>query len=273
MKKQEKNNGVFIVVLLLIITGIVFLFPKISDYLYKTSIPTIKSNEESKKEEKKEVTDEVIESIHFPKMRNSAYSEFTYYSKDTFKVSDMSNNDILYNAFLDLYEGNIVDSLYYSECSNVSKEFNPNYIELRVKNILGKNVEYELNDFTVPSDSNSNYTGLWHFNGNVFYYGGMCTLDENSTRYYDLEKLIEAKYDNDDIVLTYYVAFAKVIGDNYTIYSDALMTQEIANGTGDYNSAFNSLDTNKLKKYQYRFKKTLCSYDEYCLYEGKWLNV
>ena len=37
-------------------------------------------------------------------------------------------------------------------------------------------------------------------------------------------------------------------------------------------NTFKSLDKKQKKIYKYTFKNTLCSYDEYCLYEGKWVN-
>ena len=73
----------------------------------------------------------------------------------------------------------------------------------------------------------------------------------------------------------YYVGFAKVVDNNYTIYSDANMTNELTKGTfttlEDLNTVFKNINKENKKIYKYTFKNTLCSYNEYCLYEGKWI--
>lgn len=272
MNKNEKSNGVLLVVLLFIGVILVFFFPKIHNILYKTSLPKIEPVKNEDQPAKKELTDEDISEIHSPIMRTSSYSEFTYYSLDTFKIEDMSNQDILYNAFNDMYEGNIVNSNYDSACSEFNKEFNSKYIDLRIKNILGRNLKYDLEDFNVPIDSSSKYSGSWIYRDNKFYYNGLCDTSTSSVRMYDVQTMIDAKYDGDDIIITYYVGFVKAEGGSYTIYSDPNMTQVIGNGEGDnYQSAFDNLDNSLKKKYQYTYKNTLCTYDEYCLYEGKWM--
>lgn len=271
MNKNNSNNR-FLIILLFVGVIIVFFFPMIHNFFYKVSMPKIEKSKEEVKEDKKELTEEILAEIHTPKMRNSAYSDFTYYSLDKFKITDMSNQDILLNAFLDVYEGNIIDSGHSSSCSATNKEISSKYINLRVKNILGRNLKYTLEDFYVPEDSNSKYTGNWIYSNDTFYYNGLCSSNASSVRMYDIETRIDAKYDNDDILVTYYVGFVKYDGDNYTIYSDALMTNEIGSGTGsDYKTVFDNLDNNLKKKYEYRYKNTLCTYDEYCLYEGRWL--
>ena len=101
MKKKE-NNSVVLIILLFIGVVLVFLFPKIHEYLNKVNLPEIEKSNTQNSEEKRELTREMLEEIHSPIMRSSAYQENTYYSLDTFKITDMSNQDILYNAFLEL---------------------------------------------------------------------------------------------------------------------------------------------------------------------------
>ena len=167
---------------------------------------------------------------------------------------------------------------FNGNCTNVSKQFNQDYIELRIKNILGKNIKYNLENFYVPEDANSNYKGNWSYdrNNSRFIYNGLCNSKATNTKYYNLEELIKSEYDNNDIVVYYYVGFAKVVNNNYTIYKDAKMTEELSNGTftslDDLNNTFKSLNKNNKKIYKYTFKDTVCSYNEYCLYEGKWVN-
>lgn len=272
MKDNNKNNGVFLVIILFIGVILVFFFPLIHSFLYKVSVPKIEESKKENIEKKKELTEETLSEIHTPKMRISSYSNFTYYSLDKFKISDMSNQDILVNAFLDMYDGNIINSSHISSCSSMNKEFNSKYIALRTKNILGRNLEYKLENFYVPEDSGSKYTGNWIYSEGIFYYDGLCTSNSKDIKMYDIETKIDAKYVNDDIVITYYVGFVKASGDSFTIYSDSSMTNEIGNGVGtDYKSVFDSIDNSLKKKYQYTYKNTLCTYDEYCLFEGKWI--
>ena len=273
MEKKEKANT-FLIVLFIIILIVVLLFPKIYGFIQKSSLPKIKKVEIEDKKEEKVIDADVLETVHFPIMRNSIYDANTYYSLDTFTINNMSNQDILYNAFMDIYEGNITNSSVGAKCSNISKEFNEDYLILRIKNILGKNVNYTLEDFYVPEDSDSSYTGSWIYNGSKYVYDGLCSSKATNTKYYNLEEQIKAEFDGDDIVIYYYVGFAKVDGNNYTIYKDANMTEEIDTGTfvnvDQLKDIFKGLSGKKI--YRYTFKDTLCSYNDYCLYEGKWVN-
>lgn len=282
MKKNKKdnkeNNTIFIIILFAVVIILVLFLPKIYNLIETIKLPEVENKEELKKEDSKEISEEVLETIHYPKMRNSIYDSNTYYSLDKFTISNMSNNDILYNAFLDIYEGNMTSSGNIGRCSNVSKEFSRDYMELRVKNILGKNVNYTLDSFYVPEDSDSNYKGIWEYDSGSlkFIYNGLCESKITNTKYYNLEELIKAEYEKTDIAVYYYVGFAKVVDNNYYIYSDANMTKEINKGTftnvEDLNNIFKSINKKDKKIYKYIFKNDLCSYNEYCLYEGKWVN-
>lgn len=277
-KKSEKNNSLFIIILFAVILVLVLFLPKIYEFIETERLPEVEKTEEKEEIKETKVDEETLESIHFPIMRNSIYDSNTYYSLETFTISNMSNNDILYNAFMDIYEGNMTSSNITGSCTSISKQFNVDYLELRIKNILGKNVKYNLESFYVPEDSNSNYKGTWVYDSSYsrFVYNGLCFSKATNTKYYNLEELISAKYEDSDIVVNYYVGFAKVVGNNYVIYSDANMTKEIHSGTftslEDLNNIFKSINKNNKKIYKYTFKNTLCSYNEYCLYEGKWVN-
>lgn len=277
-KKSEKNNSLFIIILFAVILVLVLFLPKIYEFIETERLPEVEKTEEKEEIKETKVDEETLESIHFPIMRNSIYDSNTYYSLETFTISNMSNNDILYNAFMDIYEGNMTSSNITGSCTTTPKQFNVDYLELRIKNILGKNVKYNLESFYVPEDSNSNYKGTWVYDSSYsrFVYNGLCSSKATNTKYYNLEELISAKYEDSDIVVNYYVGFAKVVGNNYVIYSDANMTKEIHSGTftslEDLNNIFKSINKNNKKAYKYTFKNTLCSYNEYCLYEGKWVN-
>ena len=277
-KKKEKNNNLFIIILFLVILVLVLFLPTIHKFIEQQKLPDIQKTENKNDEENKEISEDILETIHYPIMRNSIYDSNTYYSLDVFTISNMSNNDILYNAFVDIYEGNITSSNIQGNCTNTYKEFNQDYIELRIKNILGKNINYTLDTFYVPEDSNSNYKGNWSYDSlnSRFIYNGLCESKVTNTTYYNLEELIKYEYDNYDIVVYYYVGFAKIIDNNYTIYKDVNMTEELSKGifttVDDLNNIFKSINKENKKIYKYTFKNTLCSYNEYCLYEGKWVN-
>ena len=277
-KKEEKNSVLFIIILFAVVLVMVLFLPKIYSFIEQQKLPEVEKTEKDTKEEKKEITEEILESVHYPIMRNSVYDSNTYYSLDTFTISNMSNSDILYNAFMDIYEGNITSLNTTGTCTNNSKQFNVDYIELRIKNILGKNINYNLETFYVPEDADSNYTGTWTYDSSNsrFVYNGLCGSKATNTKYYDLEQLIKVEYEKKDIAAYYYVGFAKVEGSNYTIYKDANMTTELNKGTftsvEDLNNVFENINKDNKQIYKYTFKNTLCSYNEYCLHEGKWIN-
>ena len=281
MKKVEevKDNGNLVVIISLIVVVILVLFfPSIYNYIETAKLPKIEKDDIEETNDKKMVDDEVLSNLHYPIMRSDMYDFNTYYSLSEFKISDMSNNDILLNAFLDIYEGNMTPYNGWVACSNDSKQFDVNYLELRIKNILGKNITYALEDFYVPEGLNTKYAGNWtyDFNNSRYIYNGLCNSNIGKTRYNDLLQFIKAEYNGSDVIVYYYVGFSKLEGNNYTIYSDAKMTNLISSGTlvtGDELSyIFNELDNTVKNIYKYTFKNSLCSYNEYCLYKGEWID-
>lgn len=280
MQKNNENNGVFMIVLLGIGAILVFFFfPKIYDFMNSQTVPKIENFETEEKEEIKKIDDSILETIHYPLMRTSIYDVSTYYSLDKFTINDLSNNDILLNAFLDIYEGNMTSYESKGWCTNISKQFNKNYIELRIKNILNNKLNYTLDNFYVPEDLETNYSGTWNYDSlnNRFIYVGLCTSRATNIKYYNLEELIKIEYNkDDDIDAYYYVGFAKVEGNNYIIYKDPQMTIELTKGVfttkEDLDNIYKNINKNNKNIYKYTFKNTLCSYNEYCLYEGKWVN-
>jgi len=264
MENKQKNTLMW--VLLGVAIVVVFLFPKIYSLVTKLTLPKVEKSKPETKEEVKKVTDEVISDIHFPLMRNSKYSKDTYYSLDVFTSSNMSDADKLLSAFLKLEKINIVNNTFKST-----------YMDLLIDNVLGKNIEYNLGGFYVPIDSNVDYKGYWNYNPNngLFIYQGGNNGANTSIEYYNLEQKIKAEYDKRDIIIYYYVSFATLQDKNYKIYSDPAMTDLIAEGTLENNTlddVFVNIDNKKKKIYKYVFKDTICSYSEYCLYEGKWVN-
>lgn len=284
-KKNNQNNNMFLYVVIAIVIISVFLLPFLYDYIEKSKLPKVSDDlnnvdYDKDKEEDKVIDEDVLEIIHYPKMRSSMYSTNTYYSLDTFTVNDLSNKDILLNAFLAIQDvsANIKKYDGYASCTTNPKQFSDEIMSLRIKNVLNKNLTYTLEDFYVPEDSLSKYVGDWTYDKNkrIFIYKGLCRTGKTSTTYHDLEQQIKIEYQNDDIVAYYYVGFAKVLNNQYTIYSDALMQNEIGSGTlnniDELNDIFKSIDNNNKRVYKYTFKDTLCTYNEYCLYKGEWTN-
>ena len=278
--EQNNKNGILIIILLAIVAILVLFFPKIYNLVMQVSMPKIDEKIDKETEKKKEINEEILETIHYPKMRNGLYNPNTYYSKNVFTINDLSNNDILYNAFLDIYEGNMTSYEGVGSCTSVSKQFNVDYIKLRIKNILSKNINYSLTDFNVPEGLDTKYPGTWVYDAlsSRYLYKGLCTSSATTTKYYNLEQLIKLEYaDNQsDILAYYYVGFAKVEGSSYIIYKDVNMKEELTKGTfssvENLNQAYKSLNNKNKKIYRYTFKNSLCSYNEYCLYEGRWVN-
>lgn len=273
---MKKNKNIFIWFLLVVVLVAILLMPKIYEVIEKNKLPIVEDHEKEKEEEKI-IDQETLDSLKYPIMRNSKYERNTYYSLDVFNISNMSNNDILYNAYMDIEEV-VMDSLgKLGSCTNVSKQLDAKYIELRIKNILGKNIDYTLTNFYVPEDADNNYKGNWIYDSanSKYIYDGLCTSKVTNDTYYNLEQFIKAEYNKNDIIVYYYVGFAKITGDSYTIYSDAKMTDVLSSGTGtieQVNSLFEEMDNKNKKIYKYIFKDNICSYNEYCLYEGKWIN-
>lgn len=274
---MEKNKNAFVWVLLGVVLVIVLFMPKIYRLIENKKLPEVEEIVEEKIEQKKEVDKDVLDSLYFPIMRNSKYESNTYYSLDTFKVSNMSNQDILYNAFMHIEEIVMDSNGVKGTCTTLSKQFDSKYLNLRIKNVLGKNVKYTLSNFYVPEDSNSNYKGDWTYDSvnSRYVYNGICSTKTTNTAYYNLEQFIKAEYNKNDIIVYYYVGFAKIEGESYTIYSDAKMTNVLSSGKGtidQVNELFEQMNNKDKKIYKYTFKNSLCSYNDYCLYEGKWIN-
>ena len=282
--KEEKNTDsnptipaldpkIMLIILLLIVAFVVAM-----PLVYKVSKKPKKvvGYVPQEKKEEKVVNEDVLEIMHYPIMRSSKYNSFSYYSKNKFKVSDMSNNDILANAFLDIYDSMIKPSNFGGSCTNTYKQFDGAYIKLRISNILGKDINYKLENFYVSEDSNTNYKGEWVYNqaNDIFIYNGLCSSKATNTIYYDLTESIKVEFNEDDLLAYFYVNPVKVENNTYTIYKDYSMTDVLDTGSySDYDSLVNIYSTLKKDKiYKYTFKDDICSYGEYCVYEGEWVD-
>lgn len=287
---MEKKNLILLFVIFALIGLLILFMPQIYNFtqsLESNSEPKPEVIEESKNEEVEKITmdSEIVSELTYPVMRNDLYSSDSYYQLSSMLVTDMTNNDILYNAFIDLYEGYLKDHSTVG-CASNSKEFSASYLESRIKNVIGRNVDYTNETFIVPSsNSSTEYVGEWRYNeaSDSYIYYGDCNTVVRNTMYYDLTKLVNLETENENSILYlyYYVAFAKIeknqVDYTYTIYSDANMEKEIKSGNinsiEEINSVYEEyLKENPVRMYKYTFKKGLCTYDNYCFYKGEWVN-
>ena len=227
--QNNNKNGILIIVLLAVVAILVLFFPKIYGFVNSFSMPKVEKIEVKEETKEEEISEDILEIVHFPLMRTSIYNKDTYYLLDKFTIKNLSNNDILLNAFLDVYEGNMTSYEGVGACTNISKQFNKDYMELRIKNIVSNKLEYKLENFYVPEDLDTKYTGTWNYDSynNRFVYVGLCSSKATNTKYYNLEQQIKMEKNKSNLDIYYYVGFAKVEGNNYVIYKDAKMTEEI----------------------------------------------
>lgn len=280
---EKKKNILFII--LIIIIGIVILFmPNIYKYFNTkpvTNVEDINEDEEDKKVEKLTIDSDTIKNLKYPIMRYGIYNKNSYYAKSNFKISDLTNEEILINAFVDIYSGNINDyNGIKPSCATEAKELKTTYISSRIRNILSNNLKYNNSNFNVPELPNySKYLGEWKYNSqtNTYIYYGTCNK-VSGIKYYDLKVLdrLETKNNNFELIIYAYMGFANVNNNKYVIYSDVSMSNKILEGNfttlDSLNQDFkNYLKKNKTKQYKFIFKKGICSYGDYCLSEGAWV--
>lgn len=268
MRIKRGTIILIITCIFIVVLGIISM-PQIYKIL-NTSEVDVKDNKKSKNDTntKEEINkdSEIVSTLVYPIMHNDVSVTDNYYKNESIKVSDLSNNDILYNAFLNIYSG------YINNDSVIS--FDSNYLVSRIENIFGPKTGYNIVDFTVPSGSLSEYTGVFNYDSTTKKYTFNKIDNTNNTIYYDVKSIYDASSPNDNTITTSFnVAFVKIENNKYILYKDYNYTDEIS--SGDFTSMdalenmLTTLDTNK---YQYTFRKDTCNYDSYCFYEGKWLN-
>lgn len=279
---MKKENVILIIVcVIIVILGLIFM-PSIYNYINERNLNNNEINVETEIEKEKEdvkenitLKSEILKELVYPIMHNDNNTKDTYYSLNRISVLNLSNNDILYNAFLQIYPG-YFEKVGSLGCTNNSIKFSANYIDLRIQNIFGNKVKYNLTDFKVPTGSFSDYIGTFKydsFNKQFIYYGN-CENTNKNTKYYDVGSIYDVSLSDNKNTLHvyYYVAFVKVENGKYTLYSDYNYTKEISSGNFESLEKISSMISKlKVNKYEYTFKKDICNYDSYCFYEGKWM--
>ena len=268
MRIKRGTIILIITCIVIVILGIISM-PQIYKMLNTSGVDVVENNTSKKDNDTKEEISkdsEVVSTLVYPVMHNDISITDSYYKNDSIKISDLSNNDILYNAFLNIYPG------YINSDNSIS--FDSNYLISRIENIFGPKTGYNLVDFTVPSGSLSEYTGVFNYDSATKRYTFNKIDNTNNILYYDVKSMYDASSPNENTITTSFdIAFVKIENNKYTLYKDYNYTDEIS--SGDYTSMEsleNMLTTLDTKKYQYTFRKDTCNYDSYCFYEGKWLN-
>lgn len=300
-KGQSNSKGSMVVMLvcLVIIAITVYSFPYVYRFLTNASTKPDKldsSNTSSNDKpvyEKITVESKILNKFTYPIMRNSQYEKNSYYQKDSITMSEFSNNDILYNAFIHVYTGSIAPYTggyagKHCVTPNTQRTINPKYLEARIENLFSRNTKYKHATFTVPStNKDTEYVGTWVYDTQLnmyVYYGDCVGVKPSTVSYYDLKHIYDASGNSNNTVIEvmYYMGFAAVNGNTkeYTIYSDANMTDVLTNGVLTTNDSSKELETifndyvsgkHQAKSYKYTFSSNNCSYQDYCFEKGEWV--
>ena len=288
----KSSAGLFFVCAIMIIVAIILL-PKIKKLVDKDDKPTPISNKTEEKVEETKLEKFTLESdevmnVVYPVLHTNSASKNTYLKLDKITTKNISNNDILYNGLIDVYEGNMAPykgSYSGSYCGSKSQKVSLDYryVELRIEGKFNKTVSYKPKDIIVPvNNPKTKYVGTWKYNSKAktYIYYGACNQKSSNILYYDINsaydvdnKLIDEKQKIIEMYLYNYIGFAAVNTSTkaYTIYSDANYTQKVTSGvlkTNNYEKELNQIVSNigkdKLNKYLYTFSNGNCPYREYC---------
>lgn len=287
VKTADAASPILLIIIPLLIALAIFVLPKVYNHFSKdVKQEEIIENKDNKEENKEVITysfdDKIVKELPYPIMRNNIHSEVSYYQVDSITMSEFSNNDILYNAFLDVYSGNIAT---YTEgydgtfcgSADMKKTFNAKYIDARINNLFTKNTLYTHSDFVVPDTADTIYKGLWKYdavNNRYIYYGNCSVIEYTPGIYYDIlipEKISNTE-DGETIYIEYKIGFVKELNGNYEVYSDPNYTNLIKSGVKeteiDFKVILKDLD---LATYKYTFSKEDCAYSDFCFVSGEFL--
>lgn len=294
---SSKSSIVLLVVSAVVIAVTIFCFPAIGRFIDNVTVKrekipkTTNSNSNEPTYEKITVDSKVLSNFTYPIMRNSEYSKTSYYQKDSITMSEFSNNDILYNAFVHVYTGSIATyngSYGANYCGKgIRKMVNEKYLTARIENSYSRKTNYKHATFVVPStNKDTQFVGTWYYDSKLkayIYYGDCNPIEPTNILYYDLTDMYDANGNSNNTVIdvSYHIAFAEVNASSrqYKIYNDASMTNVISSGeltTNDYEKELNQIfkDLSKdsqVKSYKYTFSTADCAYQDYCFEKGEWI--
>lgn len=293
---KSGGNKLLLLICAIIMMVSIFFFPKISKGFEKYRNSRVKTTVDVEEEKEKEYPKLTLESketsnLKYPIMHIDHGVKDTYHSKESVKISDFSNNDILYNALADAYEGNMAKytgSYNGNYCGSDTNKvsINARYLKLRIENLYNRKTKYTLTDFVVPlTSTKSKYVGTWKYNqasDSYIYYGDCNSKTLPNVLYYDIRVPYEASSSDKNIELYVYnyIVFAMVnkVNNTYILYSDANYTKELSRGTlktSDYETELTSIVKNASKdninKYKYTFSIVDCAYQDFCFISGEWI--
>ena len=295
VQPEQGNNktGVVLLVGLVFAAVAVLAFPyarqKIDEYRLSKKKVNVDIKDDTKEKEYEKITldSEVVKKLKYPVMHNDKNTKNTYYSQKKITISNFSNNDILYNALLDVYDGNMAKytGKYTGKfCGSTAVSLDARYIKLRIENLFTKNAKYTLTDFVVPvNDVKAKYVGTWKYDrtkDKYIYYGDCNPAKSAQVQYYDIKVPFEASSNdkNIEIYVNNYVGFAAVNPTTkaYILYKDSAYTQEVKRGTLTTSNIQTELakeiekDKDSYSKYKYTYSIVDCAYQDYCFISGAW---
>ena len=158
---MKKDSLIIVFIMFISIGLLIFFLPEIYNKVQnfeasKEKLPDIKLKEDEEKIETITMDSEIVNNLVYPIMRNDKNKLESYFQLESITSSNFSNNDILYNAFLDVYDGYLVDHVGVG-CTNNSKEFDATYLSSRIKNIIGRDINYKFEDFSFYEDMSIDY--------------------------------------------------------------------------------------------------------------------
>lgn len=299
---DPKGGNSFIVlgsILALLVIAFIYFLPQIKNMTSKDNKPKpiSTSNKEEKKVEIEKLTlkSDEVKNAKYPVLHVNSANKNTYLKLDSVSVSNLSNNDILYNALIDVYDGSMASyrGSYDSKFCGTSAQkvyVDYRYVELRVEGAFSRNTKYSHNNITVPvNNPKTKYVGVWKYNkkGKYYVYYGNCNQKSSNILYLDINspydvdnKLIDEKYKIKEMYLYNYIGFVvlNTSNKNYTIYSDANYTKKVSSGvlkTNNYETELKEIVGNigkdSLNKYMYTYSNNNCPYMDYCFKSGQWV--
>lgn len=294
-----KTSKLVIVILLVLCLIAIVLFPTISKKIsgIKTSNKKVQVTIEKEKEKeypKLNLNSEEVTKLKFPVMHNDRTNKVTYYIKDKITIQSFSNNDILYNTLLDIYEGNMgaykgAYAAKYCGRNNQKVALDARYIDLRIDNLYTKNAKYTLKSFVVPANNTkTSYVGTWVYvkkTNKYVYYGNCKKVPNTNIEYYDVRVPYEVTTSdkNVELYLNNYVAFGVInkATKQYILYKNANYTEQLTSGTlttTNYETELTNIlknyvkdNSSKTKKYKYTYTIKDCAYQDYCFLSGEWI--
>jgi len=312
-----KSSKVVAIVALAIMAVAVFSFPQIHRFIENIRLSRLQERSEKKEEDDKidlpkiTLESKSVQNLTYPVMRNNRFAAESYFTRDSIKISDFHNNDLLFNAFInigrDVETGEVNHAFLTSFTGTHQGEFcgrpdqrvsfSATFIGSRIANLFTRTVKFNHASFNVPStfinpngDARTPYVGRWVFDSrnNMYVFHGRCGPSETGeTEFFDIKipRSAEGTEYNRIIHVTYDMAFARVNVESkqYALFRNPDMTDQIGTGSLTTNNSQKELTEAVQKllennvtvyRYRYRFSTINCRYGgdwNYCFESAEWI--